>query len=430
MLTYTSNKQLSLFDFRSPFEQKLSPNNRWVKLANLLDWDKLVSIYARTMSSTQGAPGIDARIILGTLIIKHIENKDDRGTIEIIQENPYMQYFLGLTEFTFEPVFDPSLFVHIRKRLNNSLLDEMNQIIITEALNLDKQKEKSSDENKEDNDTPPTDCNTTPTEQNTSSPNKGKLQIDATVTDAYIQYPTDLNLLNESREKTESIIDHLYIKLSLAKKPRTYRRVARKKYLTIAKNKNKSKKEIRKGIRSQLNYIRRNLSSIDKILVENPLAVGQMDKVDYRYLLIIKELYRQQLEMYTEQKHQVDNRIVSIHQPHIRPIVRGKEKHKVEFGPKINVSLQNGYARINDMEFEAYNESTRLIDVIENYKNLNGCYPELIQTDKIYLTRANRAFLKEPNIRHTGRPLGRAPKKNRQFIKNVSIEKRKTNVIR
>lgn len=420
MFSYKSTKQLSIFDFRTPFEQKLSPNNRWVKLAQLLDWDALVAVYARSMSSDQGAPGIDARIVLGALIIKHMENKDDRGTIEAIQENPYMQYFVGLDGFTTERVFDPSLFVYIRKRLSSGLLDEMNQMIMSAALQLDEQKtalEKQGRKQKRDdkdntgtNDSSGSVSTAAETGSSDEPPNKGKLQMDATVADAYIQYPTDLNLLNESREKSEVLIDVLYTQLPIKVKPRTYRRVARKAYLNIAKKKNKSRKTIRRGIKAQLGYLRRNLNTIDKIVEQYPFALGLLDKAQYRYLLVIRKVYDQQLEMYTEQKHQVDHRIVSIHQPHIRPMVRGKEKHKVEFGPKINVSLQNGFARIHDIEFEAYNESTRLIAQVEAYRKLNGCYPELVQTDKIYLTRANRAYLKEHHIRHTGKPLGRAPK--------------------
>lgn len=76
-------------------------------------------------------------------------------------------------------------------------------------------------------------------------PNKGKLQLDATVCDAYIKYPTDLNLLNEGREKAEELLDKLVKALNIKQKPRTYRRVARKDYLNIAKKKNKSKSLIR-----------------------------------------------------------------------------------------------------------------------------------------------------------------------------------------
>lgn len=418
MFSYKSKEQLSIFDFRTPFENELSADNRWVILANLLDWDGLASIYAQAMSSTQGSPSIDARIVIGALIIKHLENKDDRGTIEIIQENPYMQYFIGLDGFTTKRIFDPSLFVHIRKRLSKELIDKMNQLVIEKSIAIEAGQTattQSKQQQQDDEEPPVPPANSTSAEQdhpqiNDSKTNKGRLQLDATVADAYIQYPTDLNLLNESREKTEGIIDSLYENLPIATKPRTYRKLARKAYLKIAKKKQKSRKAIRKGIKAQLGYVKRNLGHIDNILSEHPMAERILTRVEQQNLLTIKKLYQQQLEMYTERKHQIDHRIVSISQPHIRPIVRGKEKHKVEFGAKLNVSLQNGYARINQLSFEAYNESTFLTDQVEDYKTLNGYYPEVVQTDNIYLTKANRAYLKERNIRHTGKPLGRKPK--------------------
>lgn len=95
----------------------------------------------------------------------------------------------------------------------------------------------------------------------------------------------------------------------------------------------------------------------------------------------------------------------------MRTIVRGKAKVKVEFGAKINVSLQEGYARIDRFEWDAYNEGCDLPDQVDRYKRLYGHYPELVQVDKIYLSQSNRAWLKERNIRHIGSPLGRKPKK-------------------
>jgi hypothetical protein len=65
-------------------------------MAKLLEWDKFAMVYGENFSSTMGAKGVNARIVIGAIIIKHIEAKDDRGTIEAIKENPYMQFFLGL----------------------------------------------------------------------------------------------------------------------------------------------------------------------------------------------------------------------------------------------------------------------------------------------------------------------------------------------
>jgi hypothetical protein len=403
MFNYTPQNQLEIFDFKTEFESKLDPKNRWVKMAKLLDWDRLAAVYSQNFSSTMGAKGIDARIIIGALIIKHIEAKDDRGTIDAIKENPYMQFFLGFDHFSSEPVFDPSLFVHIRKRLGNEDFDKMNQAIIAKALNLnEKDKVKKNRKNTDED-------NFSDTDSCQGSTNKGKLQMDATIADAHIKFPTDLSLLNDSREKSEELIDRLCLSLSLYK-PRTYRREARKNWLNLSKSKKNSFKQIQNGIKKQLNYLKRNIKSIDKILDDNPLSLSFFDKKQYKYLLVIKELHRQQLEMFQEKKHTVDNRIVSIHQPHIRPMVRGKQGKKVEFGAKINLSLQQGYARIDQFNYEAFNEGTCLIEQVENYKKLNGHYPELVQTDEIYMTRENRKFLKDKNIRHTGKPLGRKPK--------------------
>src|SRR5690554_6959513 len=105
--------------------------------------------------------------------------------------------------------------------------------------------------------------------------------------------------------------------------------------------------------------------------------------------------------MYRTRANSVKKRIVSIHQPFIRPVVRGKDEKKVKFGSKINISLTKGYARINQLEFEPFNEGTRLQQQVEAYKQFFGYYPELVQTDDIYMTRANRNYLKERGIRRS-----------------------------
>ena len=412
MLNYIPQNQLDIFNFKTEFESKLDPNNRWVKMAKLLDWDKFALVYGENFSSTMGAKGVNARVVIGALIIKHIEAKDDRGTIDAIKENPYMQFFLGFDHFSSEPVFDPSLFVHIRKRLGNEDFDKMNQIIIAKALNLNKQGVRSKFSGDDKNNDAPSD----------KPQNKGKLQMDATIADAHIKFPTDLSLLNDSREKSEEIIDTFCKALNVAK-PRTYRREARKRWLNLSKSKKKSKKQIQVGIKQQLNYLKRNFKHIDKLLDKNPLLFNTLDKKQYKYFLVIKELCRQQLEMFQEKKHTVSNRIVSIHQPHIRPMVRGKQGKNVEFGPKINVSLQEGFARIDQLNFEAFNEGICMIEQIENYKKLNGHYPELVQTDDIYMNRENRKFLKDNNIRHTGKPLGRKPKENLNRYQKEKLKK-------
>src|SRR5699024_11516701 len=101
--------------------------------------------------------------------------------------------------------------------------------------------------------------------QRTPTSNQGKLLSDATCAPSAIAYPTDVNLLNEAREKLEGIIDTLHAPLvGLQRKPRTYRRKARKQYLALSKQRQPSTDKIRKGIHQQLGYVRRNLKQVCK----------------------------------------------------------------------------------------------------------------------------------------------------------------------
>ena len=410
---------MTIEEFKTPFHVRLDKSNRWVKLGESIPWDALASIYYRSMSSDMGAPAIDARIVIGAMIIKHKLKLDDREVIESIRENMYMQIFLGLREYSYNDVFDRSLFTTLRYRLGVDKFDAMTRQIILRSEKKEDAAEKDLNDpgdditmNKSEDDAEGVDIKGNRVSKETQTEekpgrNKGKLIMDATVADQMIAYPTDLGLLSRSREESERLIDELCKKLDIKGKPRTYRRLARKQYLNVAKKKNKSKKEIHKAVGQQLRYLRRNLKNIDKILDTAEGMSFPLEHRDQRIFWVIQHIYEQQVTMYKELAHSVDNRIVNIYQPYVRPIVRGKDKAQVEFGAKLGVSIQNGYARINTLSWEAYNEGTDLKKQVEAYKKLNGCYPEVVITDKIYGTRENRQWLKELSIRYSGKPLGR-----------------------
>jgi hypothetical protein len=420
---------MSIEEFRTPFQVKLDKANRWIKLGNSLPWDALASIYYRTMSTDLGAPAIDARIVIGAMIIKHKLKLDDRETIETIRENMYMQYFLGLEEYTYEDVFDRSLFTTLRYRLGADKFDAMTRQIILTSEGKHEAARKDLDDNRNDVNTIKVDKNekgsgtkTNQVSDKASSGeneakekpkgNKGVLIVDATVADQMIAYPTDLGLLARSREESERIIDELCNVLDINEKPRTYRRLARKQYLNVAKKKNKTRNELRKSIGQQLRYLRRNLKSIDGLLDKAPDMNFPLESRDQRIYWVIQHIFDQQAKMYKDHVHSVDNRIVNIYQPYVRPIVRGKDKAQVEFGAKLGVSIQNGFARINTLSWEAYNEGTDLKGQVEAYKKLNGFYPKVVISDKIYGNRENRQWLKDLDIRYSGKPLGRPSSKN------------------
>ena len=128
---YVSQRQLTLVGFESPFAQSLDPKNRWVVLAHKIPWDILVSTYEdKLKNGTMGAEGINPRVAIGSMILKHICDTSDRETVLQIQENMYMQYFIGYSSFSTDPPFDPSLFVDFRKRLGIDQINFINEKIL------------------------------------------------------------------------------------------------------------------------------------------------------------------------------------------------------------------------------------------------------------------------------------------------------------
>ncbi len=186
-------------------------------------------------------------MVIGALIVKHKLGLDDRGTVEMISENIYLQYFFGLTFFQTKAPFHPTVFVDIRKRMGAASFDKWNELVIEKADALKPKGKKRIDDKDPKND----DDNDKPQPSEGSSTNKGSIKIDATVAIQKIAYPTDGGLLHKAREESERLIDLLYEQSPSLKKPRTYRRVTRKEYLAFSKKRKKRRSLVRKFIRKQ-----------------------------------------------------------------------------------------------------------------------------------------------------------------------------------
>ena len=418
------SRQMTLDDFILPFSGSLSADNRWVRLAHIIPWDEIEKDYAFLFPSDRGHVAKPVRMALGSLIIQAKCGYSDRETVQQITENPYLQYFIGLREYQIQKPFTPVAMVKFRKRFSAKRMEKINELIIKAEADQTaekalQQKEQPAAKDTDDDDTnyPDNPSPVTPKEkkqEDTDTPlpkaNQGTLILDATCAPADIRFPTDVGLLNEAREKLDHMIDILHNDSGKQqRRPRTYREIARKQYLTLSKQRSPKGNQIRKAVKQQLQYASRNLRVVDKLL-DTASREKEPSALSHRYLNLlatIRTLIDQQTAMYQTGSHRIPDRIVNLHQPHIRPIVRGKAGAAVEFGAKIAISLHNGYSRIENLSWDSFNEASTLVDTVERYREQYGCYPKAILADRIYRNRDNLAYCKTHGIRMSGPRLGR-----------------------
>ena len=394
MYRASTASQIRFDDFNQGCGMQLDKNNEWIRRGDLIPWQELEHLYSVYFPSKSGRPAHPFREALGSLIIQQRLTLSDRKTAKAIAEGPYLQYFIGLPRFQNEAPFQPTLLVEFRKRLTPEIMEQCNEIII-QALEEAEQKAKEAAPKKRGRKP----AEETPDENG----NLGTAILYATCAPSYIRYPQDFSLLNEAREKLEKIIHRFHEDYGLDL-PRTRCRKARAVYLNLAKSKRRSAKKIRSVIRFMLNCIKRDNGYLENFMHEGYAPLSS----EIRLLMTIQTLYDQQLEMYQKKTHRVNDRIVSITQPYIRPIVRGKAKAPVEFGTKFDLSLDEyGMGRIEKISFDPYNEGRTLENACERYRERTGHYPERVLVDQIYRNRENRRYCKEHGIRMSGPKLGR-----------------------
>ena len=388
-----SNGQISLADFKQPVGMNLKQSNRWVKKAQTIPWLEIEKRYAALFTNRKGNVAKPLRLALGACIIQAEYGYSDEETALQIQENPYLQYFCGYPGYDDEKLpFDPSLMVYFRKRLTPEILGEINEMIVRDAK--ERQAKEIESEAHDDPDHDPG-----------QGGNGGTMIVDATCAPSNIRYPQDVSLLNEARENAEKLLDILHDPAD-GKKPRTCRQRARKDYLKYARCRKHTAKTTRKAIGKQLAYLRRDLNAIEgKLSLGKALNARQSERLD-----TIRTIYEQQKYMHDNHTHSVPDRIVSVSQPFVRPIVRGKAGKPVEFGVKLDISVVDGWTRLECYSFDAYNEAGNLQTMVERFRAREGHYPSRILADKIYRNRENLSYCKERGIRLSGPALGRPRK--------------------
>jgi hypothetical protein len=249
---------------------------------------------------------------------------------------------------------------------------------------------------------------------------------DATCYESYIRFPTNVKILWES-------VDWMYAQMKLACKclkipaPRTKYLEQKDKYFAYMRMRKKPWKQTIKRTRSLLYLLNKLIEELDKIEDQHRIYLKFPEKY-YEKRRVIRKVLSQQQEMFTTGSHSVPERIVSISKSYVRPIVRGKEVKKVEFGAKVNMIQVDGINFIEHLSFDAFNEGSRLIESVRYSRTLFGKITH-ISADDIYASNANRKWCTNQEITTNFKRKGR-PGKHEEHRQIMAAELRKERATR
>jgi hypothetical protein len=198
---------------------------------------------------------------------------------------------------------------------------------------------------------------------------------DATAVPVKIRFPQDTTLLNQARLNLEEMANDMVHQLSVDT-PRTHKREAKQVWTAFSRHPKRQRGSVHKQVKAQLQYIRRDLRFINEFI---DAGAALTEKQAIR-LGVIRILFDQQWYMLTNKIHHVEDRIVSLQQPYIRPIRRGKGNAKVEFGAKIHCSLSEGIIDLERFDFKAFVESHDFEATLDHYYDLHGGYPDEVRS--------------------------------------------------
>jgi len=392
--------EIPLFKELNPYSGKIDKNNRWIKLEKLVPWKELRIIYNKYFVEERMKKVKNCQLILGLMIGQILLKQSDRDILEFFHENPYFQYFCGLEVFavkTEKTIINYSLLSKRRKKLGEKFF----RIFQDEVIKVLQEKK---------------------------AINPKIIALDATVVPSNIGYPNDVKLMNAAREwscKTILKIKNIIDPKSMV---RTYRKVGRKIFLNFQKKRQKSRKVIKKTVKEMHRLLKRNINQLEDLFTKietqkedfgKKIKKWEKEKIAEK-LKIAKKIYEQQEEMIVKNIHTVKQRIVSFVRPEVRPIVRGKEGKRVEFGPKLHVVDVDGYAILDKISNEAFHEGKEYKNAIEKHKKRFKEYPEISLSDGIYANRENRKFAKEKGIETNFKVMGKSDKKTRGRKKELN----------
>jgi len=348
-----------LIGFKMPFAAGLDAGNELVRLADMIPWGEIEEL-CKDVFAEKGRKAYPVRVAVGAILLKEIRRvPGDRPLVELIRENPYAQYFLGFHEFLTKAPFDQSLMPHFRARLEPKMAG-INELVLKAQAEGSAETDTTDGTGGGDGPGP--------------AANKGKLIVDATVAPADIAYPTDNALVFHSIEQAYAAVEQTDPVEGL-RRPYNRLKKAHEVYLSVAKAKKMKRSRRAKKMRFLIECLGQYLVHLDACM-QTPAAFASAGPAAQaalgETLETLRKVHSQQKEMLDEKKHSVKDRIVSLAQHWVRPMVRGKLRAKTEFGIKVSAAVTDGYVRFEEASFDPYNEAQVLQKQIGNYKDRNG----------------------------------------------------------
>ena len=306
----------------------------------------------------------------GLQILKHYYKVSDSKLIELLNDNWVMQYFCGIRLKVGQRIKDEEVVGRWRSYFGRHLDLDLAQYAICQEWQPSMEQ----------------------TQTNLS---------DATCIESYVRYPTDAKLLWES-------VDYLWTELRKLSRAIGFPQF-RSKYKDVKKAYQSYSKQRRKTYKQTKKIKRRLLHLLEKLIRLTPGIIGLWRQKEpllteypvkrnfFERLPTIKKVLSQQQLMFTQGINKVKDRIVSLAKPYIRPIVRGKENKRVEFGMKANIMQIDGINLIEHGSFDAFNEGTRLKKTIWKHRRYIGHLSHL-SADRIYATNKNRKYCSKEGL--------------------------------
>lgn len=358
---------------------KLDENHELIKISKAIDWAALSDKLAQFYCPDNGRPAKPSRAKIGLLILKHLYQFSDDDLVDLIKRDLYAQYLCDVSFSEAVNFIHPTSLTKFRKQIGLSGI----KLIEEEVLNSLKR---------------------------AKSLKGRKLVSDTTVVPSNIAYPTDISLLEKVRQKAVGYLETA--KELGAKTYRTYKRTAKKVFVQYQKIRHhtiKSRRRVQKQLRQfaqrNIQQLRGAVNNLKETLKDTgSQAVNSIDKAKKKFtketekfLSTAQEILAQQKDVYKDLP--VKERIVSVHQPHLRPMVRGKYPVNVEFGPKILLNLKNNFLFLEQLSFNNVSDSQLLDIALKGYQERFGSMPTQLAADRGFWSKENHQLAEDYGIK-------------------------------